>query len=55
MIIPGAALSSFPKFFHLFNSRQYRAQAADVRVEAYHKGEIDAIPAEDVFVKYRRK
>ena len=31
------------------------AQEADARVEAYQKGGIDAIPAEEVFAKYRRK
>ncbi len=29
------------------------AKEADSRVEAYKKGEIEAIPAEEVFAKYR--
>ncbi|GFO76146.1 hypothetical protein BPLS_P3768 [Bathymodiolus platifrons methanotrophic gill symbiont] len=31
------------------------AKEADARVEAYQKGEIETIPAEEVFAKYRRK
>lgn len=31
------------------------AQEADARVEAYDRGEIESIPAEDVFAKYKRK
>ncbi len=31
------------------------AKEADSRVEAYKKGEIEAVPAEKVFAKYRRK
>lgn len=30
------------------------AREADSRVEAYNKGEIEGIPAEKVFAKYRR-
>ncbi|MGH8426465.1 MAG: addiction module protein [Gammaproteobacteria bacterium] len=29
------------------------AQEADARVEAHERGEIESIPAEDVFAKYR--
>ena len=31
------------------------AKEADSRIEAYKKGEIEAIPAEKVFAKYRKK
>ena len=31
------------------------AKEADSRVEAYKKGEIETVPAEKVFAKYRRK
>ena len=30
------------------------AKEADARIEAYRKGEIEAVPAEEVFAKYRR-
>ena len=30
------------------------AKEADSRVEAYKRGEIETIPAEDVFAKYRK-
>lgn len=29
------------------------AKEADSRVEAYKKGEIDTVPAEEIFAKYR--
>lgn len=29
------------------------AQEADARIEAYERGEIESIPAEDVFAKYK--
>lgn len=31
------------------------AHEADARVEAHDRGEIESIPAEDVFAKYRHK
>ena len=31
------------------------AKEADFRIEAYKKGEIGAVPAEEVFAKYRKK
>ncbi len=30
------------------------AKEADARIEAYEKGEIETVSAEDVFAKYRR-
>ncbi|TXL05903.1 hypothetical protein BMR07_08570, partial [Methylococcaceae bacterium CS1] len=30
------------------------AKEADSRVEAYNKGEIEAIPSEEVFAKYHK-
>jgi putative addiction module component (TIGR02574 family) len=30
------------------------AKEADSRIEAYNKGKIEAVPAEEVFAKYRR-